>query len=64
MIQELKLHAEGQPDHLISSKEKYNKLKNILKLSVKLTEDEKHIELKKAEVQFNKEKKDAKQNLY
>jgi hypothetical protein len=63
-MQELKIHFEGQNDHLISIQEKYNKLKNSLKLNVKLTEDEKQIELKKAEEQFNKEKKDSKQNLY
>ncbi|WP_424001335.1 hypothetical protein [Maribacter sp. IgM3_T14_3] len=63
-MEELKIHSEGQNDHLISIKEKYNKLKNSLKLNVKLTEEEKQIELKKAEEQFNKEKKDSKQNLY
>jgi len=57
-MQELKIHSEGQNDHLISIKEKYNKIKNSLKLNLKLTEDEKQIELKKAEEQFNKEKKE------
>tara|TARA_R110002153_G_C13003555_1_gene465402 strand:- start:312 stop:503 length:192 start_codon:yes stop_codon:yes gene_type:complete len=63
-MQESKIHSEGQNDHLISIIEKYNKLKNSLKRNVKLTEDEKQIELKKVEEQFNKEKKDSKQNLY
>ena len=63
-MQESRIHSEGQNDHLISIKEKYNKLKNSLKRNVKLTEDEKQIELKKVEEQFNKEKKDSKQNLY
>ncbi|MDO1512362.1 hypothetical protein Q2T41_06805 [Maribacter confluentis] len=63
-MQESSIHSEGQNDHLISIKEKYNKLKNSLKRNVKLTEDEKQIELKKVEEQFNKEKKDSEQNLY
>ncbi|MDO6821409.1 hypothetical protein [Zobellia sp. 1_MG-2023] len=63
-MQESRIHSEGQNDHLISIKEKYNKLKNSLKRNVKLTEDKKQIELKKVEEQFNKEKKDSKQNLY
>ena len=63
-MQESRIHSEGQNDHLISIKEKYNKLKNSLKRNVKLTEDEKQIELKKVEEQFNKEKMDSKQNLY
>ena len=63
-MQESRIHSDGQNDHLISIKEKYNKLKNSLKRNVKLTEDEKQIELKKVEEQFNKEKKDSKQNLY
>tara|TARA_R110001606_G_scaffold27962_2_gene89200 strand:+ start:55 stop:246 length:192 start_codon:yes stop_codon:yes gene_type:complete len=63
-MQESKIHSAGQNNHLISIKEKYNKLKNSLKRNVKLTEDEKQIELKKVEEQFNKEKKDSKQNLY
>ena len=56
-MQDLKIHSEGQNDHLLSIKEKYNKIKSSLKLNVKLTEDEKQIELKKVEEQFNKEKK-------
>ncbi len=63
-MQESRIHSEGQNDHLISIKEKYNKLKNSLKRNVKLTEDKKQIELKKVEEQFHKEKKDSKQNLY
>ena len=63
-MQESKIHSAGQNNHLISIKEKYNKLKNSLKRNVKLTEDKKQIELKKVEEQFNKEKKDSKQNLY
>ena len=63
-MQESRIHSDGQNDHLISIKEKYNKLKNSLKRNVKLTEDKKQIELKKVEEQFNKEKKDSKQNLY
>tara|TARA_R110000765_G_scaffold16507_1_gene46314 strand:+ start:70 stop:261 length:192 start_codon:yes stop_codon:yes gene_type:complete len=63
-MQESKIHSAGQNDHLISIKEKYNKLKNSLKRNVKLTEDEKQIELKKVEEQIYKEKKDSKQNLY
>ena len=63
-MKELKIHSEGQNTHLTSIKEKFDKLKTSLKLNVKLTEDEKQIELKKAEEQFNKEKKDSKQNLY
>ena len=60
---ELKIHSEGQEDHLIAIKEKYNKLKNSLKRNIKLTENEKQTDLKKIEEQFIKEKNDSNQNL-
>ena len=63
-MEELKIYSEGQNNHLIFIKEKYNKLKNSVKRNVNLTVDEKQIELKNLEEQFIKEKKDSKQNLY
>jgi uncharacterized membrane protein YukC len=63
-MEELKIHSQGRNEHLISIIDKYNKLKNSLKRNTKLTEEEKQTELKKIEEQFEKEKKNSKQNLY
>ena len=63
-MEDLKIHSEGQDEHLIAIKEKYNKLKNSLKRNTKLTENEKQNELKKIKEQFIKEKKGSNQNLY
>ena len=63
-MEELKIHSEGQKDHLKSLKKKYDGLKNSLKRNPKLTEKEKQTELEKIKEQFRKENKDSNQNLY
>lgn len=39
-MEELKIHSEGQKNHLITLMEKYDQLKNALKRNPKLTKDE------------------------
>ncbi len=63
-MEALKLHSDGQKDHLKSLKEKYIALKNRLKQHQKLTEEEKQTEFKKIKEQYHKENRDAQQNLY
>ncbi len=63
-MEELKLHAEGQKDHLASLKEKYESSKNTIQKSFELTKGEKKVELKKIKVLFSKKSKDSDQNFY
>jgi len=63
-MRELKLHSLGKNNHLKSLKEKYNLLRNKIIRNDRLTENEKNNELKSLSESFEKEKKDAKNNLY
>ncbi len=63
-MEELKLHAEGQEDHLKSLWEKYEGLRKSLIGNKDLTQKQKSSELEKINEQFTKEKKDSNNNLY
>ncbi|MDT0605502.1 DUF1542 domain-containing protein [Croceitalea rosinachiae] len=60
----LKIHSEGQKDHLQELKEKYDQLKTAIKANPKLTDNEKQTGLKKMNEKFVKEKKDSNQKLF
>ncbi|WP_430426278.1 hypothetical protein [Maribacter litoralis] len=60
----LKIHSEGQNDHLKALKEKYAELRKALKGNPKLTEEEKKEELKKMNEKFLKEKTESNQKLF
>ncbi len=61
---ELKIHSDGQEDYLRVLREKYDELKNSLKLNSKLTLEQKQSELKKINEQFTKEQKDSNHKLF
>ena len=61
---ELKIHSDGQEDYLRVLREKYDELKNSLKLNSKLTLEQKQSELKKINEQFIKEQKDSNHKLF
>jgi len=63
-MKELKLHSEGQKDHLTSLKEKYKGLENSVQKNPNLTKAEKQVELKKISVQRKTENKNSSQNFY
>ncbi len=63
-MEELKLHSEGQEDHLKSLREKYEGLRKSLIGNKELTEKQKNSALKKINEKFTKEKKDSNNNLY
>lgn len=63
-MEELKLHAFGQTDHLQSLVEKYNSLRDKLKRNKNLDDLDKKAELVQLEKSFRKEKGDTKNNLY
>ena len=62
-MRELKIHSEGQKDHLKALREKYEGLKNSLKRNSRLNAKEKQTELKKITEEFAREKKDLNQKL-
>ena len=63
-MEELKLHAFGQTDHIQGLIEKYNSLISKLKKNKKLNESEKKAALERLNESFNKENRDTKNNLY
>ncbi len=63
-METLKLHSSGQDDHIQTLNEKYEILKRKLEENKKLTASEKKIELEKLNNTFEKEKRDASENLY
>jgi precorrin-3B methylase len=63
-MEELKLHAFGQSDHIQGLIEKYNRLISKLKENKNLSELEKKTEFERLNESFNKEQKDTKTNLY
>ncbi|MFD0837070.1 hypothetical protein ACFQ0I_14920 [Mariniflexile aquimaris] len=63
-MDELQLHAFGQHDHLECLKKKYDSLSLDIKGNKKLTESEKKSQLETLTKSFEKEKKEAQNNLY
>lgn len=63
-MEELKLHAFGQTDHIKGLMEKYNSLISKLKKNKELNESERNTELEKLNGLFIKEKRDTQNNLY
>ena len=63
-MEELKLHAFGQTDHLQALVEKYNSLRDKLKRNKNLDDSEKKADLERLERSFQKEIGDTKNNLY
>lgn len=63
-MKKLKLHSNGQKDHLVALMKKYDHLKNSLRRNSKLTEEQKQADLKKLNIQLKKEQQNSDQNLY
>ena len=63
-MSELKLHATGQNNHLEVLKEKYNSLKDKIKISSLLSDTEKKTEIKNLTKAFRKEKNNTEINHY
>lgn len=63
-MEELKIHSEGEKDHLKAIMKKYDQLKKSLNMNPKLSMKEKEAELNKLDEQLVKDKLDSKQNLY
>lgn len=63
-MEELKIHSEGEEDHLKAIMEKYDQLKKSLTMNPKLSMKEKEAALNKLDGQLVKDKLDSKQNLY
>lgn len=61
---ELKLHAEGQKDHLKILKTWFNKQVKLLKARTDLSKKEKDTQLKALKGDYQKQKKEAGYNLY
>ena len=54
-MENLKLHAEGNTDHVNAVKEKYAKLKEELKANLKIGKEKKQVELESLNEKLKKE---------
>jgi len=63
-MEELKLHSQGENEHLKSLKEAFQAFKDKLKNTTDVSEKEKEIELAKVKKAFLKEKKQLKDKLF
>ena len=63
-MENLKIHSEGNKDHLKEIREKYAKLKNSLSMSPKLRKEEKQEVLKKLVEKSKEEMQATNKNLY
>jgi len=63
-MEELKLHALGQNDHLESLKRRYSALRNKIKGNNTITESEKKSGLDSLKKSFEQERKNSNSNLY
>jgi len=63
-MEELKLHSQGEKEHLKSLEETFEIFKQKLKNTTDLSQEEKEIELTKAKDAFLKEKQQLKDKLF
>ena len=60
----LKIHTEGQVDHLKALNDMYDELKKFIKHNSKLNQEQKHKALKKINEEFILEKKDSNHKMF
>ena len=63
-MENLKIHSEGNKDHLKAIRRKYAELKKALSINSKMSMEEKEVELEKLNKKFKKETQASNQNLY